>query len=79
MRQNPVAKQDLQNRVHSYRALRAEEHAERVAVAELAAERREQKALEFVHNRFKKAAPVNQVGLEREGYGGIFFALSLSL
>ncbi len=26
VRQNPVAKQDLQNRVHSYRALRAEEH-----------------------------------------------------
>lgn len=55
-----MAKQDLQNRVHSYRAMKAEEHAERVAIAELAAERREQKALEFVHNRFKKA-PINQV------------------
>ena len=39
--------------MHSYIEEKAQEQAERVALAELAAERREQKTLEFVGNRLK--------------------------
>ncbi len=49
LRQRPGA-EDLPHRCPT---CRAEEQRERTAVAELAAERREQKALEFLHSRFK--------------------------
>jgi hypothetical protein len=43
LRNNPLAKTDLKQRVNAFIHDKAEEHSERVAVAEFAAERREQK------------------------------------
>ncbi|KAG1669480.1 hypothetical protein FOA52_015647 [Chlamydomonas sp. UWO 241] len=51
VRQNPLARMDLQQRVHDYRVEKAGVMAERAAQAELASERREQKTVQFVANR----------------------------
>ncbi|GAX77539.1 hypothetical protein CEUSTIGMA_g4983.t1 [Chlamydomonas eustigma] len=53
LRHNPVAKTELRGRVDSYVQDRVAESQEKAAMAEFAAERREQKTVLFVLSRFK--------------------------